>query len=178
MTNNAPGVWVTFPVYSTDESPIMVTVRGLGESKPMLSMLAFDPLESRTTTYSYDEDQALTQVRDPLGNVTGFSYNPDGTLEEQTDALTRVTAFFYEDAAKNLTRIVDAALGETTMTHDDNGNLVELEDPDEKTQTMTYDGKNRLLSFRDGEGHRTELARSPTRPGEPPRCSTRPPTAS
>jgi len=157
IPNNAPGVWVTFPVHSTDAAPITVTVEGLGGTKPMLSMLAFDELEDRTTRFSYDVFHALTSVRDALGNETVLSYNTDGTLDQQTDALSRDTLFFYEDAAKNLTRVQDAELNETLMSYDENGNLLALEDADEKTQTMQYDGKNRLVAFTDGEGNRTEL---------------------
>ncbi|MCE7873765.1 hypothetical protein DYH09_25795, partial [bacterium CPR1] len=155
--NNAPGVWVSFPVKGSSASPIQVTVRAKGETvtqsgRAVISAIAFDEKASRLTSYTYTNGN-LTAIKDRLGNTTTLSYNADGTLSSVTDPQSRVTSFSYEDAYKNLTRILDPGGGVTLMEHDLNGNVTRVIDPECHEQQMSYDEKNRILKVVDGLGN-------------------------
>ncbi|MBX3172492.1 MAG: RHS repeat-associated core domain-containing protein [Candidatus Eremiobacteraeota bacterium] len=158
--NNAAGCWISFGVYAEAESSIRVVVRtraDISETEfPCINMIAFDPIEQRTTNLYYTGVD-LTSVVDPLHQVTSFEYNLDGTLKKVTDAKNRDTEFFYEDAAKNLTRIVDAASGEVVLGYDANGNVTRSEDQDTRVSTMVYDAKNRLIQITDPLNHSTHF---------------------
>ena len=149
MINNAPGIWVTFPVEGDDTNPIRVTVTASGNNnQPVLSAIAFDPHHDRRTFYEYTGGD-LTTVRDSLGNETLYAYNPDGTVASVTDARGKVTSFAYLDAYKQLTKITDDEGNETVMTRDENGNALTVTDANLNVTTMTYDGKGRLLTVTD-----------------------------
>ena len=96
-------------------------------------------------------------------------YNTDGTLQKLTDAKLRDTLYFYLDAAKNLSKIIDANLGEYLFTRDNNGNILTSQDPDLRTTTMSYDGKNRLVRLIDSLGKETLFFLNPAEFGKNPR---------
>jgi len=147
--NNAPGVWLTFPVEGDGSNPIKVTVTATGSNtKPAISALAFDPYLDRRTHYEYTGG-LLTKVTNGLGEETDYAYNADGTLSSVTDARNKTTQFEYLDSHKNLTKITDADSNVTTMVYDDNGNVTSRTDANLNTTSMTYDGKNRLLTVTD-----------------------------
>jgi YD repeat-containing protein len=157
MPNTAGGVWMTFGVYATASSAIRVKVRSRvsnSEQFPVISCIAFDPIENQRTTMTYTGSD-MTQVVNPLGQVTLMEYNADGTLKKVTDAKSRDTQFFYLDSAKNLTKIIDAISGESLLTYDANGNVLTSKDQDLRTTTMEYDGKNRVVKLKDPLNHET-----------------------
>jgi RHS repeat-associated protein len=158
--NNAPGVWVTFPVQGNSSTPITISAAQAGDdvSGVYLAALAFDAYDSQTTSYTYNaQGDPLTRT-DPLGGVTTWTYNANGTLATMEDENSNTTQYFYEDTALNLTRVIDAAGNTWHMSYDDNGNLLTLESPDSQTWTYTYDGKNRLLTATDPLSHETQWA--------------------
>ena len=148
--NNAPGVWVTFPVQGGPTDPIVIRVRSTGLTKrAMISALAFDPHEDRRTFFEYEDGQ-LTRMSNSLGHFSEYTYNPDGTMQSMRDANGNVTAYQYGDSYKNLTDIVAAQPGVvTSMTYDAIGNVLSVTDAKLRTTSMTYDGKSRLLSTTD-----------------------------
>ncbi|ODT75569.1 hypothetical protein ABS71_04315 [bacterium SCN 62-11] len=158
LANNAAGCWVTFGVYAEAESFIRVLVRTRASNEesasPVLNVIAFDPIEQRTTNLYYTGVD-LTSVVDPLNQTTTMEYNADGTLKKVTDAKSRDTQFFYEDTAKNLTKITDASAGEVVLVYDANGNVTSSEDQDGRVSTMVYDAKNRLVQVTDPLSHST-----------------------
>ena len=163
--NNAPGVWVTFPVHGDAETPVHVTVTAAGvnadnlaNTEVRLSVVAFDPHEDHRTRFVYNATGDLVSVMDGLGHQTGMSYGVDGTLSRVTDALSRETSFFYEDAHLNLTRVVDAISptpGEVELTYDLHGNVVAQTNENQHTWTYEYDGKDRLVRMVDPLSHAT-----------------------
>ena len=157
MPNTGAGVWMTFALYATAGTQIRVLVRSReinAEQFPVISCIAFDPIENRRSFMTYTGSD-LTQVENALGQRTNMLYNTDGTLQKLTDAKLRDTLYFYLDAAKNLSKIIDANLGEYLFTRDNNGNILTSQDPDLRTTTMFYDGKNRLVRLIDSLGNET-----------------------
>lgn len=156
--NNAPGVWITFPVKGTTTTPVRVTVTAKGDNdQPVISALAFDPYEDRRRFYDYDVNGNLTKVTDGLGQETTFTYNTDGTMASSTNARGKTTSFEYLDTHKNQTKVTDADSNVTTRTFDNNGNVLTVTDANTHVTTMTYDGKNRLLTTTNPLTHKTEF---------------------
>lgn len=147
--NNAPGVWLTFPVSGDDSNPIKVIVRATGSNnRPVISALAFDEHHERRTRYEYIGGN-LVKVINRLGDEEEYTYNPDGTLAGRIDLRGKTTTYGYLDSAKNLTRITDPDSNITALEYDDNGNVVKVTDANSHETVMTYDGKNRLLTRTD-----------------------------
>jgi len=129
MTNNALGYWATFPVSGDATHPVQVRVQAMGtNTSPVISALAFDSFYDTQMRYAYNGTGDMTRASGPLGMDTQMTYNANGTLATTLEAVTavstRLTQFFYEDTSKNLTRIVDAASGQSVMQYDLNGNLL------------------------------------------------------
>ncbi len=176
IPNNAPGVWVTFPVRGDAEHPIVLKVTapqppGASSTnvvEAVLSALAFDPYENRSSRFEYNSAGDLTQMTDPLGSATVMTYDGDGRLSTVTttvDSQARTTTFYYEDldldGFKETTRVVDALNGETVLTRDVVGNMVAWRDANLHTTTFSYDLKNRLTAVTDAQARVTRLAHDP-----------------
>jgi len=176
IPNNAPGVWVTFPVRGDAENPIVLKVTahqppGASSSnvvEAIMSALAFDSYENRSFRFEYNSAGDLTQMTDPLGSATVMTYDGDGRLSTVTttvDAQARTTSFCYEDldldGFKETTRIVDALNGETVLTRDLVGNMVAWRDANLHTTTFSYDLKNRLTKVTDALAQVTQLEHDP-----------------
>jgi RHS repeat-associated protein len=156
--NNAPGIWMTFPVKGDSSNPVKITVTAEGDNdQPVISALAFDPHEDRRRFYEYDSNGKRTKVTDGLGNETAYTYNTDGAMATMTDARSKTTTYQYLDTNKNLTKITDHDSNVTTRTFDDNGNMLTSTDANSHVTTMTYDGKNRLLTTTDPLSNVTEF---------------------
>ncbi|MGH7453955.1 MAG: hypothetical protein ACRENG_21570, partial [bacterium] len=76
-----------------------------------------------TTSYSYDPNERLISITDPVGLVTTLSY-ANGRLAGVTDPAGRITRF-EQDAA---------------------GNLIRITDPDGSTRQFGYDAHHRLMT--------------------------------
>ena len=163
--NNAPGMWVTFPVQGDAETPVHVTVTAAGvdasnqaNTEVRLSVVAFDPHEDRRVRFGYNATSDLVTVTDGLGHQTALVYGNDGTLAGVTDALSRETSFFYEDTHRNLTRVVDAISptpGEVLLTYDLHGNVLTVTNANQHAWTYEYDGKDRVVRMVDPLSHET-----------------------
>jgi len=76
--NNAPGVWVTFPVQGDPGVPIVVQVAATGptNTSACISAVAFDP-----------PDSPITSGVSIRGHLTTMTYTPAGDLATITDPL-------------------------------------------------------------------------------------------
>ncbi len=116
-----------------------------------------DPL-NRTTNYTYDNANRLTQVGYADNTTRSYTYDWRGNKATETDQLGRVTKYVY-DLAGQLT-IVTYAFGTadaatTSYTYDGNGRMLTASDPRRKTTTYTYDDAGRLTSVKDPLGRTT-----------------------
>ena len=160
MTPN--GLEVTF-TYS-----LQGLVQTMTETPP-----AGSPGNTRLTQYSYDPAGQLTQVITPDGVTLDIDYDDKGRRTRVTDNLGQVIEYTF-DAHDNLmqtdTRNSDGSLAltvenvfdtrnryfesvaphvgsdvsKTTLGLDNNGNLLNLTDPNENRASNEYDGENRL----------------------------------
>ena len=170
ITNNAGGCWATFPVRS-GEGDILVEIRARGNNATqvedgvdfdlsvvgdaVLSAIAFDPYENRTTRMAYNEAGQLVGVVDGAGNTWTREYDElDGTLNSSLEpGQTNPTLYFYEDDYKNLTSVEDPLGGTTTFVYDLNGNVTSVTDADSRTTLFTLDGRNRVVEVEDAAGN-------------------------
>ncbi|MFC1560734.1 RHS repeat-associated core domain-containing protein, partial [Pseudomonadota bacterium] len=134
---------------------------------------AGSPGNTRLTQYSYDPAGQLTQVITPDGVTLDIDYDDKGRRTRVTDNLGQVIEYTF-DAHDNLmqtdTRNSDGSLAltvenvfdtrnryfesvaphvgsdvsKTTLGLDNNGNLLNLTDPNENRASNEYDGENRL----------------------------------
>ena len=87
-----------------------------------------------TTHFTYDEDDRLISITDPVGLETTFSYG-GGLLNSIRDPAGRVTQFEH-DAAGNVTRISD---------------------PNGTSRSFEYDSRHRLIGQTSKAGFQTDL---------------------
>jgi RHS repeat-associated protein len=129
------------------------------------NLLSTADANGNTVTTSYDALGRPVAITDGAGNRTQLVYsgpdlqtviNPVGdTVTRAHDGIGRVSSVTdgrgfttqYEfNAFSQVTRLVDAALGETVLTYDPNGNLLTLTDARTNTTTYTYDSMDRVAT--------------------------------
>jgi len=172
IPNNAGGCWATFPVRS-GEGDVLVEIRARGNNATqigdmdedlsvvgdaVLSAIAFDALEDRTTRMAYNDFGQLIGVVDGLGNTWAKTYDEtDGTLVSSLEpGQIDPTLYFYEDDYKNLTSVEDPLGGLTVFEYDLNGNVVSVTDADEHTTNFALDGRNRVILVQDALGNQSQ----------------------
>lgn len=108
-----------------------------------------DPLGNRTE-YNYEiagcscgSEEKVTQVVDPLGNVTRYENNWRGKTVHSTDGRGVVQENRY-DARGNLTRLIDGNGNKWNFEYDSLGRLTKEIKPDSKTTRYTYDPNGNL----------------------------------
>ena len=132
--------------------------------------LSIDAL-GRTTQYSYDENNQLKTITDPLNGVTRYEYDASGNRVQVINALNETTTSYY-NLNGELTHQVDAEGGMVAYVYDNNGNRITEtryataysgvldintvptvvgSDADE-TRHYGYDKLNRLIRSVDAEG--------------------------
>jgi YD repeat-containing protein len=129
-----------------------------------------DP-RGKTTTFTPDSRGQPTSLTDPLGNRTRLKYEA-GDLGTVIDPLGNSVRTFTDavgrplsvtDSRGNVTRrtysplnlvtkVRDAARGETSFAYDENGNLTGVTDARGKTTSYGYDAMDRLVSRTDPLG--------------------------
>ncbi len=108
-----------------------------------------------TTTYIYDSQGNLSEIREPLGRTTKFEYDTIGRKTREIDPNGNVTTFDY-DNNDNLTKVTNVALNKyVQFEYDENNNRKAVIDEDLNRTTYTYDTLNRLESVIDPEGGTT-----------------------
>ena len=86
-----------------------------------------------TTTYTYDEQDRLISIADPVGQITTLSYDGD-----------------------HVSTITDPAGRITRLYHDQAGNLLQITNPDGTSRSFTYNSDHLLTSKTDERGNTTQ----------------------
>ena len=111
-----------------------------------------------TTTYTYDQDELLTSITDPVGLVTTLTYQ-NGLLSSVTDPTGRITTFQH-DSTGNLTKIIAPDNSESSYTYDTSHLMTTETDPNGNTHTINYSFSSRYESMDFADGSTKQL--SPT----------------
>ena len=101
-----------------------------------------DPL-SRVSTQHYDALSRLIGVTDPGGGVTQYGYNALDQLTQVTDA-RGLTTTYARDGLDNVNIEVSPDAGAKANSYDEAGNLVSSTDARGVVSSFTYDALNRL----------------------------------
>jgi YD repeat-containing protein len=102
---------------------------------------------NKTTTLTY-AGGSIASITSPLGHTQTRFVDGAGRVLHVADSNGAGTRFEY-NAVNQVTKIVDALLGETSFTYDGNGNLLTLTDARGKTTTWTFDSMDRVATRTD-----------------------------
>src|SRR5260221_2931189 len=106
---------------------------------------------SQTTSYAYDNDDNITQITDPLSNVTGQSFDALNRLIQLAAPLSSTTAYGY-DAHDNRTAVTDPRGLATSYVYDGLDNLIQVSSPDTGTTVYVVDGAGNPIQQTDASG--------------------------
>jgi RHS repeat-associated protein len=121
------------------------------------SIAAAQAVQNTTSNYQYDAVGNLTQVTDPLNNVTNISYDQLYRVKQQVQpvpasGVARPIINLGYDALDQLSTVVDPRNLTTTYTSDGLGNQSALSSPDTGGTSGTYDREGNLLTSTDARG--------------------------
>lgn len=121
------------------------------------TIAAAQAVQNTTSNYQYDALGNLTQVTDPLNNVTNISYDQLYRVKQQVQpvpaaGIARPTINLGYDALDQLSTVADPRNLTTTYTSDGLGNQSALSSPDTGSTNRTYDGEGNLLTSTDARG--------------------------
>jgi RHS repeat-associated protein len=123
-------------------------------------------LRGKTTTYTYDANNRLASIIDPLGHAqVQNTYGADGRVTEQKDALNNTTTFAWDSLTQTATitdprgniskdvyqngvlfKRIDGQSNVTQFGFDSSVNETSVTSPDGKQVTLGYDSKGNLTS--------------------------------
>jgi RHS repeat-associated protein len=106
------------------------------------------PHLNNVTSYTYDEAGRRTSRTNPRGKTTTYSYDAADRLTEIEDALSGTVAFAY-NAAGETTSVTNPRGKATIYTFDDLGNVLTETDPLSRTRTSVYDLAGQLTQATD-----------------------------
>lgn len=130
--------------------------------------------QGNTTSYQYDGNGNLTQVKDGLAagsNTTTFTYNSNGTVHTSTTPDGNLTTYGY-DSPGNLTSVTppnplnaqsftyDPDSREKTVTDGDGNTTSYSYDPDDNVKVLSYADGSTITNTYDGNGNLTQQADS------------------
>ncbi len=125
------------------------------------NVLTYTDATGLVTQYAYESTfNKVTQVTDPLGNVTKLVYDSRGNLTSTTDANGNATQFKY-DANGLLTETTDAQGNKTKSTYDSFGNLTSATNAVGTTTSFLYDGISRRVGVKDALGRVSQATYDP-----------------
>ena len=101
----------------------------------------------------FDQDGLHIATIDRNGNQTSYAYDENDRVTDITDPSGQVTRFIYQ--GNTLASIIDPSGRETLFAYDSTGALVEVTEPDAETTMFTYDDNARLISMLDPRGFET-----------------------
>lgn len=103
-----------------------------------------------TTTYSYDLNEFLTTITDPVGLVTTLAYQ-NGLLSTVVDPSGRITTFQHDNKG-NLTKIIAPDGSQSSYTYDTRHLMTTETDQNGNTHTINYSfaGRFESMDFADG----------------------------
>ncbi len=121
---------------------------------------------NRTVIREYDDDNNLTKVTDARGYVREMTYDDKGNTLSLKEAVgqpeERLTTYTYKTNLNRIATITIDAAGVTSLTtiftYDGNGNLTELEDPENGAsakQILAYNVDGQVNSRTDRNGNQT-----------------------
>lgn len=129
---------------------------------------ATDQQTNVTTTLTYDTNNRLVTIVDPLGYDAGIAYNTPGTgqttvsqLQTNPNTTPATSGSVYEqtvytaatDGSGAVAQIQEPLGGSTQVQYDSNGNVTQVIDPNGHVSTSTYDTNgNRLTHTLDPNG--------------------------
>jgi len=109
--------------------------------------------DSRTVTYSYDEDGNLDTVTDARNNITTYNYLDNHYLNEIIDPRGISATRTEYDAEGRMVRQINPAGDELVMTHDLDNNTEIVSDFNGNETTYQYDDNGNVISKTDIEGN-------------------------
>src|SRR6185369_15746531 len=117
-----------------------------------LNQLASDlGAQAQRTSYTYDNNNNLATVTDPLGHPNGNIYDALNRLTAVLDPNLGTVRYAY-DAAGNLGQVTDQRGLVTSYTYDGLNNPIKIQSPDTGTTVNTYDLVGNLLTKLDARG--------------------------
>jgi RHS repeat-associated protein len=122
-----------------------------GQVDPRGQVSGANPLLFKST-FTYNDSDQQTSVRDPRGNTTTTSYDLAGREESVTDAKGKITTYGY-DAANRRTSVTDPNLAVTQTEYDQAGNVTATVTPTGDRTTSTFDLAGRQLTMTTPRGN-------------------------
>ncbi len=110
------------------------------------------------TTYSYDEDNNINQLKDANGHTTVYTYDARGNLISETDPLNQTVLYTYESTFNKITSITDKRGNKTEYTYDSRGNLLQVKEPLNTITNYTYDNNGDMREVTDPKSNKTSLS--------------------
>ena len=110
-----------------------------------------DPLGS-VTQFSYDPENKLTGVHEPLGTNSFYSYDALGNPASMIDPLGNQENLSYT-AYNSLQSFTDDAGNATAFAYDSHNNQTGTTYPDGSTEQYTYDSHGNITSWTNRRGH-------------------------
>jgi RHS repeat-associated protein len=107
---------------------------------------------AQTTQYTYDNNDNLKTVTDPLNRITTNTYDALNRLTNVADSASGNTVFTY-DAKDRIKTVKDPRLSTATVyTYDGLGNLTTQASPDTGTTSFTHDSAGNVATQTDARG--------------------------
>jgi len=107
--------------------------------------------EGQTTVSTYDAEDDLLNLQNPLGHSTGQSYDALRRLVTSTDALSGVTQITY-DPRNNITSVEDARSLTTTYQYNEHNQVIQRTSPDTGITQYAYDHAGNVTQMTDAQG--------------------------
>ncbi|MBF0409504.1 MAG: hypothetical protein HQM10_19345 [Candidatus Riflebacteria bacterium] len=101
-------------------------------------------------TYS---NHAITEYKNPLGNIYKYSYNEAFMPDSITNPDGTVNRFFWDAALNKLSKKIDTLNREWNYSYDSRGNLISVVNPSGAAETFNYNQSNDLISTTDQMGN-------------------------
>ncbi|MDP3089955.1 MAG: RHS repeat-associated core domain-containing protein, partial [Nitrospira sp.] len=108
-------------------------------------LVAIVDARGKSTQFTYDNLNRVTQIHDAINGITAFTYDPNGNLLTVTDAKSQVTTYTYDNMDRLATR-KDALNRQESYQYDLAGNLAQFTDRKNQVTTFQYDALNRRTS--------------------------------
>ena len=109
------------------------------------------------TSYFYDNNQNyVTEVKDPEGDSRFFSYDSVGNQTSKTDGNGNTTNYEY-NANNQLDKVIDPYSNITTYGYDGEGNRTKVTDPKSNITTYSYNEYNKISKFNNPLNQETQF---------------------
>ena len=109
------------------------------------------------TSYSYDEDNNINQVKDANGHLSTYSYDKKGNLLSETDPLAQTMVYTYENTFNKVTSSTDKRGNKTEYSYDNKGNLLQIKEPLNAITKFNYEDNGDKKDFTDPLGNKTSF---------------------